>query len=170
MATIAVRESDLSGVRLDPETPFVKIALTVDGDIEQYEIDITTDELDELRKVLAPYFTAGRFTPGKETVKASSAADSERNDVVRKWAQEIGPKYISMVDSKELGPVKDRGRIPTRVYQAYDAYLKNSDVVDAEDAAKAAKAEDEAKAQTDNGNGPQDVVAPEFKAPAKGRK
>ena len=162
MATIQQRQSDLSGVNLEKDSPYVKVSLTVDGDIAQYEIDLTTDELDELRKVLSPYFTAGRFTPGKETVKANSTGDVERNRTIRDWAT-ANPGFIHKGEA--IGTPNERGRLGAKFVEAYEFYLKNADQVDAE---TAAKAEAEAAA---NGNGPQDVVAPEFKpAAAKGRK
>lgn len=88
-----------------------------------FTIDLSADNADQLRDVLAPYVdsarrVSGRRRPAVKTgapVKASqpaaapaAGADRERNQAIRQWARDKGWQ------------VSGRGRIPAEVVQAYD--------------------------------------------------
>ncbi|MGW4164716.1 histone-like nucleoid-structuring protein Lsr2 [Streptomyces sp. NPDC004788] len=90
------------------------VSFGLDG--KTYEIDLNPANAEKLRKALAPYLTAGR----KINAKPGRAAKPARTDythtalapdpaAVRAWAQ-----------SNKLD-VPARGRIPKRIYEAFQA-------------------------------------------------
>jgi hypothetical protein len=94
------------------------VAFGLDG--KMYEIDLNPANAEKLRKVLAPYLAAGRKVgtrPGPRSGKAGGPAKGEYKysalapdpAAVRAWAQ-----------SNKMD-VPARGRIPTRVYEAFQA-------------------------------------------------
>jgi Lsr2 len=157
MAIKTTKISDLTGVDLPEETPEVFITLEVGDETDEVKIDLTDEEIAKLREILAPYFDNGTEPVKAAKFSAPTAAEVARNKAIRDWAQKVGKDYITLTDQKPLGPVSAQGRLSQRVQDAYDAYLKNSDRVDAEDAAKAS-AETPAE-QTANGDGA-DVADP----------
>ncbi|WP_454044685.1 histone-like nucleoid-structuring protein Lsr2 [Cellulosimicrobium sp. Marseille-Q8652] len=76
-----------------------------------YEIDLTDAHRDELLRALAPYIDAGhRVGRGRRGASTSStSARGEDQGAVRAWARDNGHE------------VSDRGRIPTKVLEAYRA-------------------------------------------------
>ncbi len=85
-------------------------------DDTSYEIDLSDEHADELRTVLRRYANAGRRMSGGrrpanvrlKQQPAAKASDPTPDDI-RAWAREQGLE------------VSTRGRISTRVRQAYDA-------------------------------------------------
>ena len=92
----------------------------------EYQIDLSEEHADELRKALAPYVLKGRRTGGRysrgggaSAGRARRSADSASSDTsgrskgdtqaIREWAQANGHQ------------VSDRGRIPAGVVEAYKA-------------------------------------------------
>lgn len=87
----------------------------------QYEIDLTTKNADSLRDALAPYLgharkvtngVAKRPASGGSSGRSRSAPagnDRQRVQEIRSWAREQGLT------------VNDRGRIPGKIIEAYDA-------------------------------------------------
>lgn len=85
-----------------------------------FTIDLSTDNADQLRDVLAPYVDGARRVSGRRRTAVKTAAatkavetpsastDRERNQAIREWARDKGWQ------------VSDRGRIPADVAQAYD--------------------------------------------------
>lgn len=71
-----------------------------------YEIDLTSDNLDKLRELLAPFIAAGRRVRGTSVQRSKSSGETS---AVRAWAQQNG--YT----------VSDRGRIPAEIIAAYRA-------------------------------------------------
>ena len=118
---VTVFIDDVTGDELDGgET----VNFALDG--VEYQIDLSEEHADELRKALAPYVLKGRRTGGRYTRgaapsarKARRSTDSassgtsgrSRHDIqaIREWAQANGHK------------VSDRGRIPASVVEAYEA-------------------------------------------------
>lgn len=79
-----------------------------------YEIDLTTENAQELRSVLEPYIAAGRRSSVAGAARSSSTRKrtSTRNpetSAIREWANANGHK------------VSERGRIPESVLEAYRA-------------------------------------------------
>ncbi|WFB08674.1 Lsr2 family protein [Streptomyces sp. LX-29] len=82
------------------------VAFGLDG--KSYEIDLSSANAKKLRVALAPYVEAGRkrSRSGKAYKRTTLAPDPA---VVRAWAR-----------SNQMD-VPPRGRIPKKVYEAYDA-------------------------------------------------
>ncbi|TCP56720.1 Lsr2 protein [Tamaricihabitans halophyticus] len=82
-----------------------------------YQIDLSSDNADQLRETLAEYIeharrSGGRKRPsGRPVAKAgaprSASVDREQNQAIREWARKQGMN------------VSDRGRIPAEVLDAY---------------------------------------------------
>lgn len=97
---------DLTGSEADETVEF-----GLDG--KYYEIDLSSDNAERLRKVLVDFVAAAR-RPGQARRKTagtaavhSPAVDREQNQAIREWARKKGRE------------VSDRGRIPADVLQAY---------------------------------------------------
>jgi hypothetical protein len=97
---------DLTGSQADETVEF-----GLDG--KNYEIDLSSDNAEKLRKVLADFVAAarrsggaGRGTAGAATAQRP-AVDREQNQAIREWARKKGME------------VSARGRIPVEVLQAY---------------------------------------------------
>jgi hypothetical protein len=91
----------------------------------EYQIDLSEEHADELRKAFAPYVLNGRRTGGRYTRGGGSAGRPQRSansaasgsdrrgkrdtQAIREWAQANGHQ------------VSDRGRIPASVVEAYEA-------------------------------------------------
>jgi hypothetical protein len=82
------------------------VAFGLDG--KAYEIDLSAANADRLRAALSPYLQAGRkrSKSGKTYQHTSVAPDPA---AVRAWARSNGME------------VPPRGRIPKKVYEAFDA-------------------------------------------------
>ncbi|MEU1623796.1 Lsr2 family protein [Streptomyces sp. NPDC020096] len=82
------------------------VAFGLDG--KTYEIDLSSANADKLRDALTPYLKAGRrrSRSGKAYKRTSVAPDPA---AVRAWARSHG------------FDVPPRGRIPKKVYEAFDA-------------------------------------------------
>lgn len=94
---------DLDGGEADETVTFA-----VDG--VSYEIDLTTENADKLRKLLSPYVDSGRKTGGRSgrgrargARGASVSASSQDTAKIRAWAKENGFE------------VNDRGRVPAQI-------------------------------------------------------
>lgn len=81
-----------------------------------YEIDLSSENAEELRDALAQYVEHARRAGGRKragtrgAAKApgrSAAVDREQNQAIRAWARKNGYE------------VSDRGRIPSEVVEAY---------------------------------------------------
>ncbi|GAB3502582.1 histone-like nucleoid-structuring protein Lsr2 [Amycolatopsis cihanbeyliensis] len=80
-----------------------------------YQIDLSEDNAEELRDVLAQYVEHARRAGGrKRTAKRGArngarpaSADREQNQAIRAWARDQGYE------------ISDRGRIPAEVVDAY---------------------------------------------------
>ncbi len=104
--------SDLSGEAQDVAT----VIFGVNG--TQYELELTGKEREQFEKALEPYVAVARKTAGRGVRRnggngsASSSSTSKRDDLaaIRSWARENG--------HPDLG---DRGRIPNKIVEAYDA-------------------------------------------------
>ena len=94
--------------------------LTFGLDGVQYEIDLSTDNADKFRDLLAPYVGHARRSGGRRRSSGGSsrsngaaASSSARSGVsaadIRAWARENG------------WDVPDRGRVSAEVREAYDA-------------------------------------------------
>ncbi|MFC9591533.1 Lsr2 family protein [Streptomyces sp. NPDC056944] len=106
--TVVILTDDLEGGEAD-ET----VAFALDG--KSYEIDLSTGNADELRKLLEPYLAAGRKTgrvtsAGRVRPIASKAAVGSSSDTaaIRAWAKENGFE------------VNERGRVPADIKAAYE--------------------------------------------------
>jgi len=86
-------------------------------DGREYEIDLSDSHIDDLHEALAPYIEAGRKATGGHPHKPDHGGgkrqrgrtDREQLAAIRDWARRNG------------GQVKDRGRIPQRIINAYNA-------------------------------------------------
>lgn len=101
---------------LDGGTATETVAFGLDG--SGYEIDLSAENADKLREVLAPFVgharRASRTTtprPGATGRPARSGAriDREQTQAIREWARKNGHK------------VSERGRIPASIFEAYNS-------------------------------------------------
>jgi hypothetical protein len=100
---------------LDGTEGATTISFGLDG--KPYEIDLSEANTARLREALAPFIAAARKQPRAYSAarttasapKAKATVDREQNDAIREWAR------------KRDFTVKDRGRIPARVLEAYHA-------------------------------------------------
>jgi Lsr2 len=99
---------DLDGGEADETVTFA-----LDG--VSYEIDLTTDNADKLRKLLTPYVDSGRKTGGRagrgrgRGARGAAAGGSAQDTAkIRAWAKDHGYE------------VNDRGRVPAQIREAYD--------------------------------------------------
>lgn len=102
---------DLDGSEAD-ET----VAFALDG--TSYEIDLSADHAADMRDAFAPYVGAARRAPAgggrraaarRSAGASASASDRQRTAEIRQWARDSGME------------VNERGRIPSRVIEAYEA-------------------------------------------------
>lgn len=87
------------------------VTFALDG--VSYEIDLSAAHAAELRESLSQWIGHGRRTAAKATSRSTGArrgrTDREQLQKIREWARENGHT------------VNDRGRIPGRVLEAYEA-------------------------------------------------
>ncbi|WP_019819395.1 histone-like nucleoid-structuring protein Lsr2 [Saccharomonospora saliphila] len=101
---------DLDGSEADETVQFALDGVT-------YEIDLSSDNAEELRDALAHYVEHARKAGGRKKLSGrrrnghkqarSSSAEREQNKAIRAWAKENGYE------------ISDRGRIPSEVADAY---------------------------------------------------
>lgn len=99
---------DLDGSEADETVEF-----GLDG--VSYQIDLSSDNAEELRDALAQYVEHARRSGGRKRapraavggVARTAAVDREQNQAIRAWARKNGYN------------VSDRGRIPTEVVDAF---------------------------------------------------
>lgn len=104
-----ILEDDVDGGKADETVQF-----GLDG--VEYEIDLSTQNYEKLRDVLAPYVGVARRTGGRRKRVAGSAAapraaessGGANTSDIRAWAQENGYE------------VSSRGRVSAEVRDAYD--------------------------------------------------
>ncbi|MFN3340072.1 MAG: Lsr2 family protein [Dietzia sp.] len=99
---------DIDGTELGEEANSLSFAF--EG--KEYSIDLSDENAEAFREVMAPYIDAGhRVTGGKSKPARKAAAKSASGDTkaIREWARENG------------FDVSDRGRIPADVMEAYAA-------------------------------------------------
>jgi hypothetical protein len=77
----------------------------------QYEIDLSTKNVEKLTETLHPYVSKARKIGGRRASPKSSAAQTDKAQLqaMREWARANGLK------------VSDRGRISQEVQEAYNA-------------------------------------------------
>lgn len=83
------------------------ILFAFDG--KDYTIDLSDENAETFRQVIAPYIEAGRRVTGTRTKAARARSTSGSTKAVREWARANGYD------------VSDRGRIPADVMDAYSA-------------------------------------------------
>lgn len=100
---------DIDGGQADESLTFA-----LDG--KTYEIDLSADKAEKLRKALAPFVKGGRRTGARTSsagsrgrTSAPASSDGPSADEVRKWAAKNGYE------------VKDRGRVSAPIREAYNA-------------------------------------------------
>ena len=104
-----VLEDDIDGSKADETVQF-----GLDG--VEYEIDLSSDNIQKLRDALAPWVASARRTGGRRKRAASSAPTraatssdgSSNTSDIRAWAQENGFE------------VSSRGRVSAEVREAYE--------------------------------------------------
>lgn len=109
MATRNIIESDLSG---EPEASTVLLGFNKTW----FEVDLTSDEQNELQHLLKPYLHSGRkvgSTPTKKKVVPETTV--EEREEIRAWAKENGYELAEF------------GRIPKKIFAAYnEAYTEDA--------------------------------------------
>lgn len=101
---------DIDGGQADESLTFA-----LDG--KTYEIDLSADKAEKLRKAMEPFVKGGRRTGARTSSAGTSrgrssapaSTDGPSADEVRKWAAKNGYE------------VKDRGRVPAPIREAYNA-------------------------------------------------
>ena len=101
---------------LDGGTATETVTFGLDG--SGYEIDLSSDNANKLREVLAPFVgharRASRATPSRpatpgKPARGSARIDREQTQAIREWARKNGHK------------VSERGRIPASIFEAYNS-------------------------------------------------
>jgi hypothetical protein len=101
---------------LDGGTATETVTFGLDG--SGYEIDLSSDNANKLREVLAPFVgharRASRATPARvaapgRPARGSARIDREQTQAIREWARKNGHK------------VSERGRIPASIFEAYNS-------------------------------------------------
>ncbi|MGI8666908.1 MAG: histone-like nucleoid-structuring protein Lsr2 [Jatrophihabitans sp.] len=100
---------------LDGGTATETVSFGLDG--SGYEIDLSSDNANKLREVLAPFVgharraSRGSTRPGTASRPGRSGAriDREQTQAIREWARKNGHK------------VSERGRIPGSIVEAYNS-------------------------------------------------
>jgi hypothetical protein len=94
----------------------------------EYEIDLTTENAEDLRDIFAPYIAAARRTGGRRstggTRSRSSLSGSGRGGSSIASRSREALKAIRDWAKTEGWAVSDRGRLPNNVVEAYDAAHK----------------------------------------------
>jgi Lsr2 len=127
--TVVSLVDDLNGESEADET----VEYALDG--VTYEIDLTSDHAEALRKVFAPYMAAARRTGGRvrsgsgggaRTGSGSRGRSSSSGGAVANAAGRSREALKAIRDwAKSSGwSVSDRGRLPNNVVEAYDAAHK----------------------------------------------
>lgn len=83
----------------------------------EYEIDLSPHNLDQLRDALAPFITAGRRLPKRNSTarrNTSTPAGPDARPVRRWWA-------AADQHRRDLPPYRPNGPIPSQVHGAYQA-------------------------------------------------
>jgi hypothetical protein len=91
----------------------------------KYEIDLTSENADDLREIFAPYIAAARRTGGRTRSgrgRSRSTSTSNAGGVVTRGREAL--KAIRDWAKTEGWTVSDRGRLPNNVVEAYDAAHK----------------------------------------------
>jgi hypothetical protein len=83
------------------------LLFALDG--KAYEIDLSTKNAAALRKVLRPYVEAGRRLRNSRGVRVKRTEVGSSNRTIKEWARANGFE------------VADRGRIPSRIREAFEA-------------------------------------------------
>ncbi|WP_062311159.1 histone-like nucleoid-structuring protein Lsr2 [Demequina rhizosphaerae] len=94
---------------IDGSTASETVSFSLDG--SSYEVDLNEKNASALRDALAPWISAGRRTASRKASARKSARSSGGGDAaaIRAWAKANGVE------------VPERGRIPAKVREAYDA-------------------------------------------------
>ena len=113
--TLVQLVDDIDGSEAEETVPF-----GLDG--TSFEIDLSGKHATALREELAPYIVAARKAGGSGGngrrgggrrasggASSPSGSDRQRTQAIREWAREQGME------------VNDRGRVPSRVVEAYEA-------------------------------------------------
>ncbi|MFI6943853.1 Lsr2 family protein [Streptomyces sp. NPDC050418] len=87
------------------------VAFGLDG--KSYEIDLNQTNAKKLRKTLAPYLEAGRKQAGRSAAKAGRT--------VKHTAVAADPAAVRAWARSHKMDVPARGRIPKKVYEAFEA-------------------------------------------------
>ncbi|GIF72563.1 histone-like nucleoid-structuring protein Lsr2 [Asanoa siamensis] len=104
---------------IDGSTANETVTFALDG--VAFEIDLSDENADKLRRAIQPYVEAGtRLTSGgarptRSVISAQGASLREETRAIRAWAHKYGPQL-------GLDPVGDRGAIPQRVREAYEKH------------------------------------------------
>jgi hypothetical protein len=116
--TVVSLIDDLDGESEADET----VEYGIDG--VTYEIDLTKDNAEALREILAPYIAAARRSGGRaRSGTGGRGRSSGSSGAVAKTAGRSREALKSIRDwAKSSGwTVSDRGRLPSNVVEAYDA-------------------------------------------------
>ncbi|MDN4475470.1 Lsr2 family protein [Demequina sp. SYSU T00192] len=93
---------------IDGSTASETVSFSLDG--SSYEVDLNEQNASALRDALAPWISAGRRTASRKATARKSARSSGGDAAaIRAWAKANGVE------------VPERGRIPAKVREAYDA-------------------------------------------------
>ncbi|MGK5627016.1 histone-like nucleoid-structuring protein Lsr2 [Streptomyces sp. URMC 123] len=107
MATkvLVVHVDDLDGTESAEPGIIQTVSFGLDG--ASFEIDLTGENEQELRKILSPYMQAGRRAQGEASGKPAKNRDALDARAVRAWARDNGYE------------VSGHGRIPENIQTAY---------------------------------------------------
>ena len=92
---------------LDGGSADVTLTFALDG--KSYELDLSAENAEALRLLLAPYVDAGRRSSSRGKVLKQGAAKTVDIPAVRQWALDNGYQISS------------RGRIPAPILAAYES-------------------------------------------------
>jgi Lsr2 len=124
--TVVSLIDDLDGESEAAET----VQYSLDG--VTYEIDLTEEHAAELRDTFAPYVAAARRTGGRRATRRSTSGSTSASTASTSSGSGSGIVSRSRETLKQIRewakgegwPVSERGRLPNKIVEAYDAAHK----------------------------------------------
>jgi hypothetical protein len=118
------RTSDFSEAPLTESDPRVKLTFVIDGATRRAELDLTTEEAEELRAFLKPWFDAVKAPEASGDDSASKGEDYSA--AVRRWARQVaeasGGTYVITLKEGQVNLTAPAaaGRVSAQWKEAYD--------------------------------------------------
>lgn len=127
--TVIVIEDDFDGAELaEADALEVIVAVSVNGEVEAWELCLSAKSLEALRKATAKFTKADLVTTARLVTGATSGATSggtsggtdPRTPRIRQWWENLTPGQRVDMGNIKAAPESGRGKIPGDVVEAYE--------------------------------------------------